>query len=124
LQEVNEEYLESIIEAIGQLSIDLNERSRVMDVSHIIEPLLPHENDGDSFAQSDFLMARRLLILLWQTFQTASYIHVNGYGGLYQSHLFILRALTSMSLCNDPRNPYGSSGGNACPYHQQLHEDV
>lgn len=106
-----------LVDAIGQLPIDLNGSRNVASVARILEngPLLPNEDDGNTISESDFLMARRLLILLWQTYQTAAYIHLNEYGGFYRSHIFLLNLLTSMSLCNDPSNPFG----NPCPHHRR-----
>jgi hypothetical protein len=77
--------------------------------------ILPNESDGSTFQEADFLLARKFLTLLWQTYQVAADIHLNGYGGYYKSHLFMLQLLSSMALCNNPQN----LSGNPCIHHRR-----
>jgi hypothetical protein len=113
LPHISEDAILELIEIIGQLPVTLDGLVSVENVAFQLEngPLLPHEDDGSTFEESDFLMARRFLILLWQTYQTAHYIHVNGYGGYYRSHLFLLHLLASMTLCDNASDKH-------CFHHQ------
>lgn len=113
--------IEEKIQLIGHLPAFLRgpQSETVGHIARILElgDLLPHEDEGESFQESDFLMSRRFLILLLQTYETMTYIHVNDYGGIYGSHRFLLKLIQALHRCQ----VQGRDSAGACPFHRDEH---
>ena len=84
------------MESLAQLPIGF--RRTVNTLSEDYQYILPHRKHPHCKEECGFLMDRQLTMLLWEAYETALYIHVNGFG-FDKSHKFIGEAMAALFYC-------------------------
>jgi hypothetical protein len=103
---------------VGHLPVDLSGTRTVREVCCELRDgeVLPQRNSSHSQDEIEFLMSRRLVVLLWEACQVATHLHVNSEESLEMAPIFMWEVLNTIFSCatQGTAPPWGA---DTCHFH-------